>query len=141
MNESVAIEKLVPHAAPMLLLDALVASGDGYVECELVVREDGMFDAAGRVPAWLGMEYMAQTVAAYSGLQAHLKNERVKPGFLLGTRRFETNIEDFACGDILRVTAKCIIHGSSGMGAFECKVEGRLALQTARLAVYEPPDS
>lgn len=140
MNDFPEIGNLVPHAVPMLLLDKVVGSGEDFLVCELAVRGDGLFDTGGRVPAWLGIEYMAQTVAAYSGLQAHLKHEPVKIGFLLGTRRFETNIEDFACGDILRITAKRIIHGSSGMGAFECRVEGNAALQTATLSVYEPTD-
>ena len=139
MNELPAIEVLVPHAIPMLLLDKLVESGDDYLICELIVRGDGLFDTEGRVPAWLGMEYMAQTVAAYSGLQAHQRGEPVKLGFLLGSRRFETNVEDFACGDILRVTVKRIVHGGSGMGAFECVVEGQKSRQAATLAVYEPP--
>jgi predicted hotdog family 3-hydroxylacyl-ACP dehydratase len=138
MSDLPAIEKLVPHAAPMLLLDTLVESGDDYLICELMVRSDGLFDTVGRVPAWLGIEYMAQTVAAYSGLQAHQRGEQIKLGFLLGSRRFETNVEDFACGDILRVTVKPIVHGSSGMGAFECTVEGHKARQVATLAVYEP---
>ena len=117
MGNLPAIEKLVPHADPMLLLDKLVESGDDYLVCELMVRSDGLFDAKGRVPAWLGIEYMAQTVAAYSGLQAYQRGEPVKLGFLLGSRRFETNVADFACGDTLRVTAKRLVHGSSGIGA------------------------
>ncbi len=136
MSDSPAIEELVPHASPMLLLDQLLESGEDYLICELVVRSDGLFDTAGRVPAWLGIEYMAQTVAAYSGLQAHRRGEQVKLGFLLGSRRFETNVQDFACGDILRVTAKRIVHGSSGMGAFGCIVEGGHTREAATLAVY-----
>ncbi|MBK6738494.1 MAG: 3-hydroxylacyl-ACP dehydratase [Haliea sp.] len=140
MNELPAIEKLVPHATPLLLLDTVVESGDDYLICELTVRSDGLFDTRGRVPAWLGIEYMAQTISAYSGLQSHQRGEPVKVGFLLGTRHFETNVADFACGDTLRVTVKKIVHASSGMGAFECTVEGHRTRQTATVAVYEPAE-
>jgi len=124
----------------MLLLQRLLDSGDDYVVCEVRVRKDGLFDSDGRVPAWLGIEYMAQTVAVFSGLQARRDHELVKMGFLLGSRRFETNVQDFACGDVLRVTARRLVHGSSGMGAFECQVQGEHAQQTAVLSVYQPSD-
>jgi predicted hotdog family 3-hydroxylacyl-ACP dehydratase len=138
MSELPSIEELVPHAAPMVLLDYLVDSGEDFLICELTVRCDGLFDTAGRVPASLGIEYMAQAVAAYSGLQAHKRGESVKMGFLLGTRRFETSVPDFACGEILRVTVRQIVYGSSGVGAFECSVTGQFGRQSATLSVYQP---
>jgi predicted hotdog family 3-hydroxylacyl-ACP dehydratase len=138
MTEWPDIADLVPHAGPMLLLQRVLDSGDDYVVCEVRVRSDGLFDSEGRVPAWLGIEFMAQTVAAYSGLQAHRDQQPVKLGFLLGSRRFETNVQDFACGDVLRVTARCLVHGGSGMGAFECQLLGDSAQQSATLTVYQP---
>lgn len=140
MTEWPEVAELVPHASPMLLLQRLVECGDDYVECEVQVRSDGLFDIDGRVPAWLGIEYMAQTVAAFSGLQAHRVREPIELGFLLGSRRFVTNVQDFVCGEILRVTAKRLVHGKSGMGAFECKVQGEHVKQTATLSVYKPAD-
>lgn len=124
----------------MLLLQRLLDWGDEYVVCQVRVRGDGLFDRDGRVPAWLGIEYMAQTIAAYAGMQARRDQEPVKLGFLLGSRRFETNVQDFACGDLLRVTARCLVQDSSGMGAFQCEVEGDNAQQTATLSVYQPSE-
>ncbi len=141
MTERPEIAELVPHAGPMLLLERLLEAGDDYAVCEVLVRSDGLFDSDGRVPAWLGIEYMAQTVAAFSGLQARRHQEPVKLGFLLGSRRFETNVQHFACGEVLRVTARRFVHDSSGMGAFECEVHGDCAQQSATLSVYQPPDA
>lgn len=141
MTEWPEIAELVPHAGPMLLLERMLECGDDYVVCEVRVRSDGMFDSDGYVPAWLGIEYMAQTIAAFSGLQARRDQESVKLGFLLGSRRFETNVQEFACGEILRVTARRLVHGSSGMGAFECEVQGSGAQQSATLSVYQPPNA
>jgi predicted hotdog family 3-hydroxylacyl-ACP dehydratase len=119
----------------MLLLDRVLEVGDDYLVSEVVVRKDGLFDEAGRVAAFLGLEYMAQTISAFSGWQ---QGERVKVGYLLGTRRFTTNVGDFACGDVLRVTARRVVQDSVGMAAFDCMVEGELAMQSATLSVYEP---
>lgn len=141
MIERPKIAELVSHAGPMLLLERLLEDGDDYVVCEVLVRSDGLFDSGGRVPAWLGIEYMAQTVAAFSGLQARRDQELVKLGYLLGSRRFETNVQHFACGDVLRVTARRLVHDRSGMGAFECEVQGDRAQQSATLSVYQPPDA
>ena len=141
MTERPEIAELVPHAGPMLLLERLLEAGDDYAVCEVLVRSDGLFDSDGHVPAWLGIEYMAQSVAVFSGLQAHRAQESVNLGFLLGSRRFETNVQHFACGDVLRVTAKRLVHDRSGMGAFECEVQGDRAQQSATLSVYQPPDA
>lgn len=141
MTDTPEIAELVPHAGQMLLLQRLLEVGDDYVVCEVLVRSDGLFDSEGRVPAWLGIEYMAQTVAAFSGLQAYRDRTPVKLGFLLGSRRFETNVQDFACGDVLRVSARRLVHSGSGMGAFECEVQGDCAQQTATLTVYQPPNA
>ncbi len=134
------IEELVPHAAPMLLLDRVVESGQDYLITELAVRTDGLFDSDSEVPAFLGLEYMAQTIAAFSGLRSYRSGQAIKLGFLLGTRRYESNVHNYSSGDILRVTIQEIVHGDSGLAAFECKVQGLKALQTAVLTVYEPTD-
>ena len=78
MIEPPVISELVPHAGRMLLLERLLDSGADYVTCEVLVRADGMFDRDGRVPAWLGVEYMAQTIAAYSGLQAQASGQPLR---------------------------------------------------------------
>lgn len=143
--DSVVLEELVPHASPMLLLDELVSADEECIVCRVVVREDGLFDQDGRVPAWLGLEYMAQTVAAYSGFQAQRRGDAVKPGFLLGTRRFETSVDSFLCGEELSITVRRLMQDSEGLAAFECHVNGkgtsREMVQKAMLSVYEPSDA
>lgn len=138
MPDTIVIDQLVPHALPMLLLDAMVQSGPDYVVCALTVRCDGLFDTKGTVPALVGLEYMAQTVSAYSGLQAVLRNETPQLGFLLGTRKFVTNVAEFPCGLALTITAHQAIKSSAGMAAFECVLEGENVRQTATLTAYEP---
>ena len=138
MPEDVAIEKLVLHAKPMLLLDSVLESTQDYLVCALSVREDGLFDTNGQVPALVGIEYMAQTVAAFSGIETVKKHEEPRLGFLLGTRKFTSNVPELPSGTALTVRAVRIIQGSDGMAAFECTVEGKNVRQTATLTVYEP---
>ena len=138
MPEQIEISQLVPHAKPLLLLDKLVSTSNDSIRCELIVRDDGLFDSDGRVPALTGIEYMAQTVAAFAGLKAHKIGLPPKLGFLLGTRKFTTNVASFSCGDRLTVTVTEALQSANGMGAFKCTVEGSEVLQTATLAVYQP---
>ena len=138
MPEATAIDQLVPHAKPMLLLDEVLQSGSDYIVCGLEVRQDGLFDSNGEVPALVGLEYMAQTVAAFSGLQAAARGEKPRLGFLLGTRKFVTNTAEFTCGASLTVRAQQAIKNSDGMAAFECVLKGTNVEQTATLTVYEP---
>jgi len=141
MIESLDISELTPHATPMLLLDSYLDAGDDYLVSQLTVRDDDLFDEDGSVPAYLGLEYMAQTIAAFSGYQAHLRGDAVKLGFLLGTRRFNTNVSRMPCGENLTVTVNRAVQGESGLAAFECSVIGGGIEQTATLSVYEPADT
>ena len=80
------IEALVPHKPPMLLLDRVLSYSTDYVSCEVEIRVDSPFVRDGVVPAIVGLEYMAQCVAAFAGLSARHKGEAPRIGFLLGSR-------------------------------------------------------
>jgi len=140
MNVFPDITELVPHAFPMLLLDRVISVENDRLTSELEVRRDGFFDDNGQVPAYVGMEYMAQTIAAYSGLQSRRRGEPIKLGVLLGTRKFESSIAYFHCGAILRVTVQLELMTESGMASFDCTVFGENCRQRARLSVYLPSD-
>lgn len=124
----------------MVLLDELVECTQDSIRCRLQVRADGLFDKGGVVPAWLGIEYMAQVIAAYSGYWRYRDQLPAKVGFLLGTRRFLTNVDSFQVGQALLVTATKVIQGSNGMASFNCTVEGEGVQQSAALSVFEPGD-
>lgn len=138
MSKFPPVEKLVPHAGPMVLLDEVCEHSDEHIACRVKVRADGLFDSGGAVPSWLGIEYMAQAVAAFSGYAARLRGENVKIGFLLGTRRFETSAASFTCGETVTVRARQVVLAGGGMSAFECAVSGKHIEQRAMLSVYEP---
>ena len=66
-----AIETLLPHQAPMLLLDRLCAADAQQARCETRIgaRHALLLDGEGNLPGWVGIELMAQTIAAWAGMQ------------------------------------------------------------------------
>lgn len=141
MSGLLSIENYVPHRGAMLLLDRLLEAGPEHAITRVYVAKDGPFLEDGRAPAWVGIEYMAQTVAAWAGFQALQNNMPVKIGFLLGTRKFEALQPWFVAGSVLRVEARCELRGSNGLGVFSCQVYDNEALAArAQISVYEPED-
>jgi len=127
----------------MLLLDRLL---DIDVECcrtEYTPQAETWYaDADGNMPAWIGIELMAQTVAAYVGIQKLLAGQPPKQGVLLGTRSYTTSASAYAAGETLQMEARVSFMGDSGLGAFECSIrragDEQEVLATAILKVYEP---
>ena len=138
---SYAPADVLPHGGAMLLLDEICGYGDDWVEAAVEVRADSAFAGADGVPAWVGVEYMAQAVCAWSGIEQRQRGEAPAIGLLLGTRRYETSAPAFAPGSRLRVRAHLAWRDEADLGAFECTIsqEGR-TLATAQLKVYRPPD-
>jgi predicted hotdog family 3-hydroxylacyl-ACP dehydratase len=132
------IAALIPHSGRMVLLDRIIGFDGHTLSAELVVRDSGLFGDSQGVPAWAGIEYMAQAVAAYAGLQSKLAGEPIKLGFLLGTRRYTSNVAHFPLGTILVIQATNIIQDDK-LGVFDCKIYGTAIEISANLNVYQPP--
>ena len=134
------VADLLPHAGDMILIDEVIEFNDEQIRTRLTVRHGGPFNRAdGSLPAWLAIELMAQSVAAYAGCQARTKNEPIELGFLLGTRKFECNVESFPPDSDLTIHAQRSLQDDSGMGVFECHLSGPGIHASARLNVYCPP--
>lgn len=135
------VETFVPHRRAMLLVDRLVEVGPSHAITELVVPADGLFVHEGRVPGWVGIEYMAQTIAAWSGARHAAGGGTPRMGMLLGTRRYHAVVPDFAAGTLLRVEARLEFVADNGLGVFDCRIlHGDAEVATARLSTFEPED-
>jgi predicted hotdog family 3-hydroxylacyl-ACP dehydratase len=132
------IAGLIPHSGRMILLDRIIDVDEDTLSAELLVRADGLLGDGKTVPAWAGIEYMAQAIAAYAGIQSKLAGEPIKLGFLLGTRRYTSNIGSFAVGTMLTVQVKNIIQDDN-LGVFDCKIYGTTIEVQANVTVYQPP--
>ncbi|MDB6051294.1 MAG: 3-hydroxylacyl-ACP dehydratase [Pseudomonas sp.] len=136
------MSELIPHAGNMILIDQVLSFDEEQIHTRLTVRGGGLFSRVdGSLPAWVGVELMAQSVAAYAGCQARKHGETMKLGFLLGTRKFECNVEHFPLGADLTIHALRSLEDDNGMGIFECHLTGPGIHATARLNVFCPPQT
>ena len=107
------IASLLPQSQGMVLLDRVVEVSEDAIIVELTVRDDGLFSSSDHsVPAWVGLEYMAQAIAAFSGYHRKCRGEDIVLGFLLGTRHYQCSVGCFPCGTHLRVRAEKIIEAA-----------------------------
>lgn len=116
MNTLYAIEDVVPHRQDMCLLERITQWDQDTLEAELVVPESGLFVENGEVPAWVGIEYMAQAIAAWAGCRARAAGKPPQLGFLLGSRRYSSARSSFPSGSRLRVQARCELLGDKWIG-------------------------
>lgn len=144
MVEIPDIRKLVPHSGPMVLLDRIVEIALEGLCAEVTIRADSLFCRENGVGAWVGLEYMAQAIAAHAGYVAHTRGEPAKIGFLLGTRRYVSHRDVFAVGCVLRVHVQCELLASNGVGSFTCRITDSANetndVATATLTVFQPED-
>jgi predicted hotdog family 3-hydroxylacyl-ACP dehydratase len=134
------IVELVPHRPPMLLLDRVLSYDGECVICETVLGPTSPFAEQGHVPALVGIEYMAQTIAAGAGLSARDKESASgQMGFLLGCRSLNIAVDSFNVGDRLTIEARRT-WGETALGSFACKVQrGTEVLVEGSLTVYQGP--
>src|SRR5262245_43493862 len=133
------LRSLIPQSGPMVLLDRVISVDGDSLLAEVCIRSNSLFFDVDGVGAWVGIEYMAQAIAAWAGYTARLRGEPVKIGFLLGTRRYECSRPVFPLGSVLGVHVQRVFQNENGLGSFECFIdneEGRVA--TATLTVFQP---
>ena len=136
------LAELLPHAGDMILIDTILSFDDEQIFTRLTVKPDGLFSLPdGSLPAWVGVELMAQSVAAFAGCHARQKGNAVELGFLLGTRKFECNVAAFPVGSELTIHGIRSLEDDNGMGVFECHINAPGIAATARLNVFRPPEA
>ncbi|RDU95755.1 beta-hydroxyacyl-ACP dehydratase [Trinickia dinghuensis] len=136
------IDEVLPHRGTMRLVDEIAACCDDAVAVLASADRHAWYaDAQGAMPAWLGIELMAQAIAAHVGLIAMRGGGRAKPGVLLGASRYEAHVPSFEPGARLRIEAKEVLKSEQGHGAYECTiaVDDRCLAQ-AVVKVFQPTD-
>lgn len=134
------IEELLSHRGNMLLIDRVIDSGPDGIRVEAKVDGNAWYaDASGAMPAWIGLELMAQAIAAQVGLVARAQGLPPKQGLLLGTRAFNSRIPAFVRDRVLIIVAKEVFQETNGLGAFDAHIElGGEIVAEATLKVFEP---
>ncbi len=134
------LEQLLPHQPPMILIDRLLEANEQETVCEVTITPESMFLEAAGVPAFVGLEYMAQSVAAHIGYQHYLAHEPITVGLLMGTRRLETACQCFELGQTLRIHVSHV-WGTLELRRFRCTITAAptgIVLQHAELLIFKP---
>lgn len=143
LPRSASLESVLPQSGRMRLVDEVLELSAEHIRLGLVVRNDGLFNdpaLSGHVSAWVGLEYMAQAIAAHLGFELQRRGEAKRSGFLLGSRLFESNVPSFAPGLALTVTAQRLLISPDGLGVYQCQLDGPGVLVTARVNGFLPKD-
>ena len=130
----------LPQQPPMRLLDALLAADDQ--RCTALARVDPAAWYAGpdgSAPGWIGLEWMAQAVAAHHGLRHRDRGGAPKLGYLLGTRAYACDLPAFPAHAAAEVDATAQETDPSGLSLYACaiRIHGQPVAQ-ALLKVFEP---
>ena len=135
-----AAEHLLPHRAPMRLVDTLVSVNDGSAVAESVLpRSTVMADGEGKIDEVAFMELIAQSYAAFKGYMDRMNGKPPGEGFLVGVRNLEVTGRAYA-GDRLLTSIRTV----AALGGFAV-VEGSvtrgdetLASGTLKLWLVDP---
>lgn len=138
----VPAEDFIPHRGAMQLVERLLEVNEDHAVVDATVPPDGLLVHDGRMPSYIVIEHMAQSIAAWAGARARREGRPVPLGFLLGTRKLELGCDDLPAGARLRMTVRCELIADNGLGMFDCRVEcdGTL-VATAKVSVFEPADA
>ncbi len=135
------IDHLVPHRAPMLLVDRIIAEEGSLTRADYVVPADSLFLIEGKgVPTYAAFEMMAQGICATDGLRRFRRGQEPKLGFLLGCRKFTTRRNWLQPGETLTLESTCLIDGETS--SYQCQVLDAAGAMVAEATVnvFQPDD-
>lgn len=139
---SVPIEELLPQQGIMRLLDGVQAwESDSVVASARCDPSAWYADERGGMPSWLGIELMAQAIAAHVNLLSRQPGIPIRRGVLIGTRGYRADPSRLRQGTRLIVRAERVFRDDSGLGAYDCTIEsGTDTVARATIKVFEPDD-
>ena len=142
---SFTLEEILPHRAPMILISGYdPASYDSETEtlrCWVIPSTSDLFYDAqlGGIPPQVAVEYMAQSIAAYVGLNDRLHHRTPRVGLFLGARRITINLPRFEPDRLYYISVHNLF-SDDAFAAFQCKVTtpaGNVLIE-ATLNVFRP---
>jgi predicted hotdog family 3-hydroxylacyl-ACP dehydratase len=119
-DSQLAITDVLPHSGRAVLLDAVLEHGPRHTICSAdAIRAADFALADGTIPAWVGLEFLAQGVAAHAGLQARERGEVPSLGLFLGSRSVRLHADALTPGRALLVHVEHRL-GLRGPSSFAC---------------------
>ncbi|KOO15161.1 3-hydroxydecanoyl-ACP dehydratase [Vibrio xuii] len=142
MTNFPSIDQLLPHDDPMILIDKALDIQTDSIHCQVEIgAKNPFFDQESQtLPAYVGIEFMAQSVAAWSGYHSLQKGDQPPIGFLLGSRRYSSHCDTFQNGQRLDVFAEKVME-DNGMAVFTARIEfEQQIMASCQLNVYVPTE-
>ncbi|MGO4305504.1 hypothetical protein AB4Z41_17695 [Cupriavidus sp. RAF12] len=126
----------------MRLIDELVHADAEQCVARATVRATQLFVDDAGMPGWTGIEYMAQTIAAWAGVRDRAAGRKPGLGFLLGSRRYACDVAAFPVGSVLTIRTQVELIGDNGLGMFACTLalDGH-EVARANVSVFQPADA
>jgi len=125
------IEELIPHGAPMILIDRLTALEPGYGSGETWLRPGALDDSGQGVGAAWSLEIVSQVCAALIG--HHYRDRGYEQGRLIQSKRWTLNRPRLPIRQ--RLLAEVTLTAASDLGVF--LFAGKLSGNNAILATGE----
>ncbi|UJF22494.1 hotdog family protein [Shewanella sp. OMA3-2] len=141
---SQSVSEFIPHRAPMILIDSLIShQHDGLITQTHITSNSAYFDPLKQgVPSYVGVEYMAQSIAALAGVEALIQGLPIKVGFLLGSRKLQLHQSLFKLGQTYRTHVARLYQEESGLAVFDCQVfQHQILVAQANINVFQPTDT
>lgn len=142
-NKFPPIAELLPHRGHAVMLDAVLERSQNHIRVSRhITRSHPFFIDGHGVPAWVGIELMAQAAAAHAGLRSRRSGSAPHMGMLLGTRRYQMHTDYFTEDTQLEILAEREFGDSQGVGACRCSItsNGRI-LANATLIIIETSEA
>ena len=133
------INDLLPHEAPMMLLHKLTQVDKTTATCQAIVKRDCIFlDDQGQLPATVGIEWMAQTIAVHAGYLDLSSGRPISLGYLLGTRQYRCTRSTLHVGEQFNIHVEELFKGN-GMASFQCTIsqDSEVVIEAA-INTYQP---
>jgi predicted hotdog family 3-hydroxylacyl-ACP dehydratase len=107
----------------MVLLSEVIEYSEEVAVCRAVIRADGLFaNADGSTGSWLGLELMAQCIAAHSGLVLRSEGQPPRIGFVISSQRLHFASNRYHAGQQLRIRSEHVWGKSTGMVSLSCSI-------------------
>ena len=144
MIEKDELLSVIPHRGRMLLLSKVINYDleAWNIEAEYRISPDCIFydSAAMGVPAWAGLEFMAQAICALCGIRDKKMGVPQKKGFILAVSQLQIGLPFFKTGSIICIKAReterldpiCFLEG-------EILLDGKKVLE-GKLTIMEVDD-
>ena len=136
------VSELVPHRGRMCLISCVLEEADDKLVVGVDVASDNPFLVQGKgVPAYVGLEMMAQTICAKDGLNQRRNGHPPMIGFLLGCQRYRTYQDWLMVGEPLSAHVRCRLDAGE-LASFECKLRTSAGAIVAEgtISVFRPRD-